>query len=102
MSELFVSRVLLEVNGQSVTDFASVEENEYEVYKPVNLMNGTGHCKVTERYGLKLDYVRPRRRRGIRFHRRGRRRDRHRQAEREADHLHRRLCDQDRRGKIRR
>jgi hypothetical protein len=59
MSELFVSRVLLEVNGQSVTDFASVEENEYEVYKPVNLMNGTGHCKTTERYGLKLDYVVP-------------------------------------------
>jgi len=59
MSELYVSQVLLEVNGQSVTDFSSVEENEYEVYKAVNLMNGTGHLKTRERYGLKLDYVVP-------------------------------------------
>ncbi|OPY07255.1 MAG: hypothetical protein A4E68_01937 [Syntrophaceae bacterium PtaB.Bin095] len=59
MSELYVSQVLLEVNGQSIADFQSVEENEYEVYKPVNLMNGTGHLKTTERYGLKLDYVVP-------------------------------------------
>lgn len=58
-SELYVSSVLLEVNGQSVTDFSSVEEKEYEVYRPVNLMNGTGHLRTQERYGVSLDYVVP-------------------------------------------
>ncbi len=59
MSELFVSQILLEINGQNITDFQSVEENDYEVYKTVKLMSGTGHIKTKEQYGLKLDYVIP-------------------------------------------
>jgi len=59
MSELYVSQILLEINGQSIADFQSAEENDYEVYKPVNLMNGTGHIKTRERYGLKVEYVVP-------------------------------------------
>jgi hypothetical protein len=58
MSE-YVSRVLLEVNGQEITDFASVEEKEFEGYKAVNLMNKTGHIGVTPRYGVSVDYVIP-------------------------------------------
>lgn len=59
MSEEFVSQVLLEINGQSITDFKSVEEKEYELNKPVNLMNGTGHITAQPRYGVNVEYVVP-------------------------------------------
>jgi hypothetical protein len=59
MSELFVSQVLLEVDGKSVTDFKSVEEKEFELHKVVNLMNTTGHTKTKERYGVNLEYAVP-------------------------------------------
>lgn len=58
MSE-YVSRVLLEVNGQAITDFKSVEEEEVEHAKEVNLMNKTGHVNVTPRYKVNLDYIVP-------------------------------------------
>ena len=58
MSE-YVNRCLLVVNGQEIEDFKSVTEDERELARKVNLMNKTGHCGVTERPGVKLDYVVP-------------------------------------------
>ena len=59
MAELYVSKVLLEINGKNITDFKSVEEREYELHKTVNLMNTTGHISTKERYGVTVDYVVP-------------------------------------------
>ncbi len=58
MSE-YVSMVLLEVNGQSITDFSTVEEGEFEINKPVKLMMKTGACATYPRHSAKLDYVIP-------------------------------------------
>ena len=58
MSE-YVSRVLLDVNGQSIEDFKSVTEKEVVVHKAVNLMNKTGHMKMTPRYAVDVEYVVP-------------------------------------------
>lgn len=58
MSE-YVSRVLLEVNGQSIEDFKQVEEDEVELAKEVNLMNTTGVVGVTPRRRVSVDYVIP-------------------------------------------
>lgn len=59
MSEEYVSQVLLEVNGQEITDFKSVEEKELELHKPVNLMNTTGHIGTQARPGVTVEYVVP-------------------------------------------
>lgn len=58
MSE-YVSRVLLEVNGQAIEDFKSVSEGEEEISKEVKLMNKTGFMDVTERYTAEVEYVVP-------------------------------------------
>jgi hypothetical protein len=55
----YVSRVLLDINGQSIDDFKSVTEKEVEINKAVNLMNKTGYIGVTPRYGVEVDYVLP-------------------------------------------
>lgn len=57
--EVYVSQVLLEVDGQSIADFKSVEEKEFELHKTVNLMNVTGHIAVHPRHGVNLEYVVP-------------------------------------------
>lgn len=59
MSEEYVSKVLLEINGQSVTDFKTVSEDAIVLRKVVRLMNKTGNIKVVPQYGLKLGYVIP-------------------------------------------
>jgi hypothetical protein len=59
MAEEFVSQVLLEINGKSITDFKTVEEKEFELHKTVNLMNTTGHTTAQPRYGVTLEYVIP-------------------------------------------
>lgn len=59
MSEEFVSQVLLEVDGKSITDFKTVEEREFELHKTVNLMNTTGHIGTKPRYGVNVEYVVP-------------------------------------------
>jgi hypothetical protein len=60
MADEHVSKIELEINGQSLEDFDSVEEPEYDVAKPVRLMNKTGFTKVTRRYdGGSVDYVIP-------------------------------------------
>lgn len=59
MSDEYVSRVTLEVNGQVIDDFDSVEEGELEHRKAVNLMNKTGSCEVTQRPTVSVDYIIP-------------------------------------------
>jgi len=55
----YVMSVLLEVNGQNVTDFKAVTEGEYEAAKQINLMNTTGFGAVVARHGVEVDYVVP-------------------------------------------
>lgn len=55
----YISRCLLSANGQEIDDFKKFTEGEVELHKPVKLMNKTGACKVTPRYGVKVDYVVP-------------------------------------------
>ncbi|MDR3631478.1 MAG: hypothetical protein P4L42_14200 [Desulfocapsaceae bacterium] len=55
----YVSLVLLEVNGQEISDFKSVTEKEVELAKQVKLMNKTGFTNVTARYEVEVDYVVP-------------------------------------------
>jgi hypothetical protein len=59
MSELYVSQVLLEINGKSITDFKAVTEGERELYGTVKLMNTTGHISKQQRPTVRLDYVVP-------------------------------------------
>lgn len=59
MGDQYVSRVLLDINGQSIDDFKKVTEKEVEIHKPVNLMHKTGFTGVTPRYGVEVDYVIP-------------------------------------------
>ncbi len=58
MSE-YVSQVALEVNGQEITDFASVTEKEVEIRKVVKLMNKRGVVGVIPEYGIAVEYVVP-------------------------------------------
>jgi len=58
MSE-YVTRVSLEVNGQEITDFKTVTENEVEVFREIRLMNKTGFAASLPRYGVEVDYVIP-------------------------------------------
>lgn len=55
----YVNQVLLEVNGQGITDFKSVTENEVEIRKEVKLMNKTGVARVQPTYGVQVEYVVP-------------------------------------------
>lgn len=59
MAEEYVSQVLLEINSKKITDFSGVEEGEYELHKPVRLMNGKGHISVAPDYKFSLDYIIP-------------------------------------------
>lgn len=56
---MYVSRVLLDVDGQSIEDFKAVTEKEVELYKQINLMNKTGHIKTVPRYAVDVEYVVP-------------------------------------------
>ena len=51
MSE-YVNRVSLEFNGVVFEDFESWTDNSVTLAKQVNLMNKTGHAKMTPRYGF--------------------------------------------------
>jgi len=56
---LYVAEVSLDINGTEITDFKSVTEGKVELYKQVQLMNKTGHIKLTPRYAGSLDYMVP-------------------------------------------
>ena len=55
----YVAKVLLDVNGQQISDFKSVSESEVDIRKQVPLMNKTGHVNVTPRYQCVVEYVVP-------------------------------------------
>jgi len=55
----YVSRVLLEINGQDITDFKSVSEKEVKLAEQVKLMNKTGFTDATPRYEVDVEYVVP-------------------------------------------
>ena len=55
----YVSRILLEINGQEITDFEEVSETDVELYKKVELMNKTGFAELLPRYGAKVTYSIP-------------------------------------------
>lgn len=55
----YVSRITLEVDGQEITDFDEVTENEEELYKTVELMNKTGFAEKLDRPGVKVSYLIP-------------------------------------------
>lgn len=59
MSDEYVSQVLLEVNGQSITDFKKISEDAIVLRKAVKLMKKTGTISVVPQYGVKVDYVVP-------------------------------------------
>jgi len=59
MSDMYVSKIELAVNGQSITDFQSFSEKSVELNKTVKLMNKTGFVGVTPRYEVEVDYVIP-------------------------------------------
>lgn len=59
MSDEYVALVKLEVNGKNIDDFTTVEEEEVEYNKEVNLMNKTGTVSVAQRYKVNVDYVVP-------------------------------------------
>lgn len=56
---LYVSSVILEVNGQKITDFSAWAEGEVELAKQVELMGSTGHALMTPRNTCQVDYVEP-------------------------------------------
>ncbi|MBI5562488.1 MAG: hypothetical protein HY894_06525 [Deltaproteobacteria bacterium] len=55
----YIARVLLEINGKNIDDFKSVEVEEVELSKEVNLMNKTGNVSVTPRHKINVDYAVP-------------------------------------------
>lgn len=55
----YVSKVALEIDGQEITDFEEVEEQDVELHKKVELMDKTGVAELTPRYGVRVKYVIP-------------------------------------------
>lgn len=56
----YVSRITLEVNGESISDFNSFSDMTKSRHVQVELMNKTGHAAITPRYQCTVDYVVPR------------------------------------------
>lgn len=59
MADEYVSKCVLTVNGQDLSDFTRFREDERALRRAVNLMNKTGFSKMTPRYGLTLVYQVP-------------------------------------------
>jgi hypothetical protein len=59
MSDQYVSRVKVRINGAPMEDFKSFKDNSREIRVPVNLMHKTGFVKKTIRHGFSFDYVVP-------------------------------------------
>lgn len=59
MATVYVNRCVLEVNGQSYSDFDSFTDNSVTVAKAVTLMNKTGFAKMTPRYGFSISVKKP-------------------------------------------
>jgi hypothetical protein len=59
MSDQYVSRVSVVINGKPMEDFKTFKDNSRELRVSVNLMTKTGFVKKTVRYGFSIDYVVP-------------------------------------------
>jgi len=59
MPDIYVSTIVLAVNGQSISDFKSVTPKAVEHHKAVNLMTKTGFIKKTPRYTVDVEYCVP-------------------------------------------
>lgn len=59
MPKPVVNRCTLEVNGASVTDFASFTDNNTIKAKAVHMMHKTGFALMTGRHGFALEVKKP-------------------------------------------
>ena len=59
MSGLGIIKVELNVDGVIITDWKSIEENEIEVGKEIELGTGTKYAAVPPKYGFSMEYVPP-------------------------------------------
>ena len=59
MADEYVSKVELEINGQSIIDFQAVEVGDAELAKTVKLVGQYGAIGVTPLYQITVDYVVP-------------------------------------------
>ena len=57
---LSITRALLSVNGQDISDFKAFTEKTRTLRKSVHLMYKTNAADLTQRYMIDLDYVVPR------------------------------------------
>lgn len=57
--EAYITRVILEINGEQEEDFNAFTEKERVFKKTIHLMNTTGTTRVKERLHFSLDYVVP-------------------------------------------
>lgn len=55
----YVAKLTLEANGESITDFSAFTDMTRSHHVQVELMNKTGHAKITPRYQFSVDYVIP-------------------------------------------
>lgn len=58
MSE-YAAKVLLEVNGMQIDDFASVTEKEVELRREVKLARKVGVVSLVPKWGVQVEYVVP-------------------------------------------
>ena len=56
---MYVNTCRLEFNGATFEDFDTFTENSVVFHKQVNLMNKTGHSKMTPRYGFSVSVKKP-------------------------------------------
>ena len=59
MGDVYVSQILLEINGQQVDDFSKLTEKAVEYRATVQLMNKFGFVTKPHFYGISVDYVIP-------------------------------------------
>ena len=55
----YAAKVILEVNGMQIDDFASVTEKEVELRREVKLARKVGVVNLVPKYGIQVEYVVP-------------------------------------------
>lgn len=59
MPKQYINRAYIDINGLTLADFNHVEEEQIPNAKQVALMFSTGYAKMTKRFKINVDYVRP-------------------------------------------
>jgi hypothetical protein len=59
MSESYVTRCIVEIDGQQISDFKNYREGQRELRRMVKLMNKVGVSEVTPSITFGFDYVPP-------------------------------------------